>query len=96
MAGVEGFHDSCANNFQTAARELGLPSENVPDSFNLFMSIPWTNDGRLLREPTKSAPGDSVTFEALRPLAVIVSACPMDLSPVNSGKPVDFAVEVSG
>ena len=26
MAGVEGFHDSCANNYQTAARDLGLPS----------------------------------------------------------------------
>jgi len=96
MAGVEGFHDSCANNYQTAARDLGLPSSYVPDSFNLFMSIPWTNDGRLLREPTKSGPGDSVTFEALRPVAVIVSACPMDLSPVNSGNPVDFAVEISG
>jgi uncharacterized protein YcgI (DUF1989 family) len=96
IGGVEGFHDSCANNFRTVARELGLPSQFVPDSFNLFMNIPWTDDGHLLLEPTKSAPGDSVTFEALRPLAVIVSSCPMDLSPVNSGMPVDFDVEISG
>ncbi|HET7056892.1 MAG TPA: urea carboxylase-associated family protein, partial [Thermomicrobiales bacterium] len=25
MLGVEGFHDSCANNFLTATRELNLP-----------------------------------------------------------------------
>jgi uncharacterized protein YcgI (DUF1989 family) len=95
MLGVEGFHDSCANNFLTAARDLNLPFTQAPDSFNLFMSIPWTDDGRLLLEPTKSKPGDSVTFEALRPAAIIVSSCPMDISPVNSGQPVDFAVEIS-
>jgi uncharacterized protein YcgI (DUF1989 family) len=95
MLGVEGFHDSCANNFLTATRELNLPFAQAPDSFNLFMSIPWTDDGRLLLEPTKSKPGDSVTFEALRPVAIIVSSCPMDISPVNSGQPVNFAVEIS-
>ena len=95
ILGVEGFHDSCANNFQTAARDLGLPDTPVPDSFNVFMSIPWTDDGDLVLEPTKSRPGDYVAFEALRPVAIIVSSCPMDISPVNSGTPVDFDVEIS-
>ena len=95
LLGVEGFHDSCANNFLTAAGVLGLPFQQAPDSFNLFMSIPWTDDGDLLLEPTKSKPGDSVMFEALMPVAMIVSSCPMDISPVNSGKPVEFDVEIS-
>jgi uncharacterized protein len=95
LLGVDGFHDSCANNFLTAAGALGLPFQQAPDSFNLFMSIPWTDDGDLLLEPTKSKPCDSVVFEALKPVAMIVSSCPMDISPVNSGKPVEFDVEIS-
>jgi uncharacterized protein YcgI (DUF1989 family) len=86
LIGVEGFHDSCSNNFMTVMKQYDISEyRQAPESFNLFMNIPWTNDGRLLREPTKTAPGDSVTFEALRPLAVIVSACPMDLSAGDSG-----------
>lgn len=95
ILGVEGFHDSCANNFLTATSALGLPYTQAPDSFNLFMSIPWTDDGDLLLEPTKSKPGDYVVFEALKPVAMIVSSCPMDISPVNSGTPVEFDVEIS-
>jgi uncharacterized protein len=95
LLGVDGFHDSCANNFLTAAGVLGLSFQQAPDSFNLFMSIPWTDDGDLLLEPTKSKSGDSVVFEALMPVAMIVSSCPMDISPVNSGKPVEFEVEIS-
>ncbi len=96
MLGVDGFHDSCANNYLTAAGELGLPFTSAPDSFNVFMSIPWTDEGELILEPTKSKPGDHVVFEALRPVAIIVSSCPMDISPVNSGEPVEFDVEVLG
>jgi len=95
MLGVEGFHDSCANNFLTAVAELDLPFAQTPDSFNLFMSIPWTDDGDLILEPTKSRAGDYVGFEALRPVAVIVSSCPMDISPVNSGNPTEFDIEIS-
>ena len=94
MLGVEGFHDSCANNFLTATEQLGISFTQAPDSFNLFMSIPWTEDGDLLLEPTRSKPGDYVVFEALKPVATIVSSCPMDISPVNSGKPVEFDVEI--
>jgi len=94
ILGVEGFHDSCANNFLTATGDLQLSFTQAPDSFNLFMSIPWTDDGDLLLEPTKSKPGDYVVFEALKPVAIIVSSCPMDISPVNSGQPVEFDVEI--
>ena len=94
LLGVEGFHDSCANNFLTAAKEFDLPFSQAPDSFNLFMNIPWTEEGELSFQPTVSKPGDYVVFEALKPVVMIVSSCPQDILPINSGDPVEFDVEI--
>ena len=40
--------------------------------------------------------GDYVVFEAIKPVIMIVSSCPQDILPINSGQPVEFDVEVSG
>jgi uncharacterized protein YcgI (DUF1989 family) len=96
LIGVEGFHDSCSNNYMTVMREFGITEyRQAPESFNLFMNIPWTADGSLSFEPTVSNPGDYVTFEALRPVLMVVSSCPQDILPINSGNPVEFDVEIS-
>jgi uncharacterized protein YcgI (DUF1989 family) len=96
LLGVEGFHDSCSNNFITVCNEFGFTAyTQAPESFNLFMNIPWTQDGDLSFQPTVSKAGDLVRFEALRPVAMIVSSCPQDILPINSGDPVDFDIEVS-
>ncbi len=94
LLGVEGFHDSCANNFLTVAKEYNLPFSQAPDSFNLFMNIPWTDAGMLSFQPTVSKPGDYVIFEAIKPVVMIVSSCPQDILPINSGTPVDFDIEI--
>ena len=96
LIGVEGFHDSCSNNYMTVMKEFGITEyRQAPESFNLFMNIPWTAEGSLSFEPTVSKPGDYVTFEALRPVLMVVSSCPQDILPINSGKPVEFDVEIS-
>ena len=95
LLGVEGFHDSCSNNFVVAATELGITNyTQAPESFNLFMNIPWTPEGGLSFQPTVSKAGDYCLFEALRPLAMIVSSCPQDILPINSQNPVEFDVEI--
>jgi uncharacterized protein len=95
LLGVEGFHDSCSNNYMTVMKEYGIAAyTQAPESFNLFMNIPWTPDGNLSFEPTVSKAGDYVAFEALRPVIMVVSSCPQDILPINSGDPVDFDVEV--
>jgi uncharacterized protein len=96
LIGVEGFHDSCSNNYMTVMKENGVTTyTQAPESFNLFMNIPWTESGDLSFEPTVSKPGDYVVFEALRPVLMVVSSCPQDILPINSGKPVEFDVEIS-
>ena len=96
LIGVEGFHDSCSNNYMTVMKANGITEyRQAPESFNLFMNIPWTADGKLSFEPTVSKPGDYVVFEALRPVLMVVSSCPQDILPINSGNPVEFDVEIT-
>ncbi len=58
------------------------------------MNIAWHEDGRLEFLPTVSCAGDYVTFEALADVVAVISACPMDISPINGREPRDVAVEV--
>ncbi len=81
--GFEGRHDSCHDNFEAALRDLGLPPPALPAPLNLFMNVPWSQDGSLRFEPPVSGPGDLIRFRAETDLVVIMSACPQDLTPVN-------------
>lgn len=93
--GVVGYHPSCAENLGTALAEIGIdPLPVVPSPLNLFMRIPWDLDGRLEFLPTSTRPGDCVTLRAEREVVVVLSACPMDVNPINSGAPADIEVEL--
>jgi uncharacterized protein len=81
--GFGGRHDSCHDNFDAAVADLGLPPPPLPAPLNLFMNVPWSQDGSLRFEPPASRPGDLVRFRAETDLIVVMSACPQDLTPVN-------------
>jgi len=55
----------------------------VPSPWNLFMNIPWTQDGRLSWATPTSSPGDYVVLEARMDLLLVFSACPQDMLPIN-------------
>ena len=94
--GHDGPHASCGDNFQAALAAAGLPAVPVPAPLNLFMAIPWAPDGGLEFRPSPARPGDRVTLAALTDVVVVLSACPMDIKPINGpGRaPVDVAFEV--
>ncbi|NYJ03333.1 hypothetical protein HNR19_004031 [Nocardioides thalensis] len=82
--GASGHHASCAANFTETVRALALPlPSQVPQPLNLFMNVPVGPDGTLGIEPPVSRPGDRVTLRAVRPLVLVLSACPQDLAPTN-------------
>ncbi len=89
--GFEGKHDNCQHNFAAALADLGLSPPPLPAPLNLFMNVPWTQDGSLRFEPPVSRPGDLIRFRVEADLIVIMSACPQDLTPVNGAAqcPVD-------
>jgi len=96
LLGHRGAHRNCAENFRSALAAAGLPAPAVPSPLNLFMNVPVAPDGRLELLPSTAAPGNSVTFEALLDVAVVLSACPQDMVPINGASltPTDVAVEL--
>ncbi|WP_163799166.1 DUF1989 domain-containing protein [Mycolicibacterium sediminis] len=89
----EAEHASCADNLRIALSGLAMTTHLVPQPVNVFMNIPVGTDGDLTWLPAPSRPGDAVTFEAHMDSVVVVSACPMDLNPINGERPTSLAIE---
>ena len=92
--GVEGYHDSCADNLRLALKAIGLRPREVPGSLNLWMNIPFDGEGAIQWLPTVSKAGDYVEFRAEMDAIVVMSSCPQDIVAINSNKPmpVHFSV----
>ena len=84
LLGGAADHASCAQNFAAAIAEHGRSLPRAPAPLNLFMNIPWDAAGGLEFAPSPARAGDSVTFQAEIDVLVVVSACPMDLNPINA------------
>jgi uncharacterized protein YcgI (DUF1989 family) len=96
--GVQGHHDNCTENLHTALRHLGVSAPETPCPLNLFMNIPWTEEGTLDFRPPPCRAGDSITLRADMDCIVVFSACPQDLVPVNGANctPTDAHFEILG
>lgn len=94
--GIEGHHASCAENFTTALRGIGVEPAPPPAPLNLFMNVPLKANGALAVAPPDSKPGDQVEFESEMDCIVVLSACPHDIFPVNGADstPKDVAYSV--
>jgi uncharacterized protein YcgI (DUF1989 family) len=102
-------HGSCAENLVFALKELnnkvGLKGRKAigsevtvytaPAPLNLFMNIPWQDDGSIEFAAPKCRRGDYVVFRAVRDVVVVMSACPQDVLGINGKKPMvaHFVVE---
>lgn len=78
-----GHHRSCTENFRSSAERVGWHPADVPDSVNFFQHSTVGADGVLTHLPAKTVAGDSVTLRAQTRVHVVVTACPMDLGPIN-------------
>jgi uncharacterized protein len=76
-------HRSCKANFREALAAAGLARDGVPAPFNLFMNVAVRDNAVLSLEGPVSRPGDLVRLRALMDVIVVLSACPMDVTPVN-------------
>lgn len=96
LLGCQDYHDNCTDNLRLALIAIGLRAPAIPAPFNLWMNIPVAADGACQFLPTVSRPGDRVAFRARMDCIAVVSACPMDLVPINGpgGKVMDLAFQV--
>lgn len=110
--GVEHWeeHGSCAENLVLALKELneraGLKGakcvgaevtiNNVPAPLNLFMNVPWTDNGDISFKAPKTKSGDFVRLRAERDIVIVMSACPQDMTDINNKKIQDAHFLVEG
>ena len=59
------------------------PPATVPTALNLFMNVPVAPDGSFKILPPVSRPGDHVSFRAELDCLIALSACPVDMLPLN-------------
>jgi uncharacterized protein len=76
-------HDNCADNLRLAMLAIGLRAAEIPCPFNIWMNTPPGPDGAIAYLPPVSAPGDRVDLATELDCIAVVSACPMDLLPIN-------------
>ena len=75
-------HANCHDNYLDAISRLGIGPRPVPNPVNLWMNFPIEGN-RLILGRSLSKPGDYVVLHALLNVIVIMSACPMDVVPIN-------------
>ena len=92
--GHDGPHPNCRDNFVAAAAQFGWQPEVEPDPVNIFQNTPVDADGALTSLPALSQAGDSVTLRAEVDLIVVVTACSMDLKPINGERCTALRLEV--
>lgn len=81
-----GHHRSCTENFRLSAERVGWRPADVPDPVNFFQHSAIGADGALKQLPAGTVAGDSVTLRAQTRVHVIVTACSMDLEPINGDR----------
>lgn len=101
--GASADHDNCANNLYNAVKSYGDSAFNkvvefleygwTPDPLNLFMNV-IVKGNKLQNLEPQSKPGDYVVLRAEQECVVFMSACPMDVTACNGGKPTSAEFEV--
>lgn len=94
--GCKEYHDNCTDNLHAAMRDIGMTAPETPSPWNLFMNIPVSGDNGLGWEPPVCKPGDWILLRAEMDLAIVFSACPQDMIPINGigMKPTEAHFEI--
>ena len=87
---------NCRSNFEQTLRPFGIPLQEIPYSFNVFMNAPIEPDGKMSIHEPISKPGDHVDLRAETDLIVAISNCPQERNPCNAFKPTRLRVIVHG
>ena len=85
-------HHGCEGNLQRAFKEHGMDLRSLPITFNLFMNVLVSPEGKLKVAPPTSKAGDYIVIEALEDLLVGLTACSALQSNNGSFKPIGYEV----
>lgn len=78
-------HPNCQDNLNAALRAFGIDPASPPQTFNFFMNVDISDEGRLAIVEPLSRPGAAIVLRAEMDLVVALSACPAGTC--NGGAP---------
>ena len=91
--GVRGT-PNCRSNFERMLKPYGILIGEIPYSFNIFMNVPISPEGKTAIQEPKSKPGDYLDLRANIDLLIAISNCPQERNPCNGWKPTTLQVVV--
>jgi uncharacterized protein YcgI (DUF1989 family) len=95
--GCADYHRNCQDNLHEALAAVGTQVPFTPAPLNLFMNVSLGREGEVIRGSPASRPGSRIILRAEMDLVVVMSACPQDITPVNSEErtPRDVQVRIA-
>jgi uncharacterized protein YcgI (DUF1989 family) len=87
-----GHHPSCLDNLSASLRPFGIDTDDIPTTFNIFMNVEISSDGRLRIQPPRSRAGDHIEFRAEMDLLIGLTACSAEMSNNYRLKPIDYEI----
>ena len=91
--GVRGT-PNCRSNFERVLKPYGIALAEIPYSFNIFMNVPVSAEGKTAIQEPKSEPGDYLDLRANIDLLIAISNCPQERNPCNAFNPTTLQVVV--
>jgi uncharacterized protein YcgI (DUF1989 family) len=85
-------HHGCEGNLLRAFAKQGIELDSLPNTFNLFMNVDVSPQGRIKVLPPTSKAGQSILIEALEDLVVGLTACSALQSNNGSFKPIGYSI----
>ena len=93
----KGTRRTCQDNIAQSIAPYGLTAEDVPDTFNFWMTIEYTLDGGFKILPSMAQKGDRIDFLAHMDCLVALSACPANqggIFAINDGSNKPLLAEI--
>lgn len=92
MLGSNVYHPSCLENLERAFQAFDVNPAQIATTFNIFMNVPFEQNGKLKVSAPLSRPKDFVIFEAKMDLIVGLTACADEESNNGCCKPIEYEI----
>lgn len=85
-------HRGCFGNLVHHLGSFGICPDEIPTTFNIFMNVEISADGRIQVKPPLSRPGDYIVIQAKMDLVVGLTACAAEQSNNGTFKPISYEI----
>ncbi len=92
LSGKPDYHPSCQENLEIALKPYGVNPWQLGTTFNIFMNVAFTPEGKIKVGVPTSKKGDLIIFEAKMDLIVGLTACSDEGTNNGTCKPIAYEI----